>query len=455
MKLPRHSDLFSFAPSFGIPSTPDAAFHGDGGDNTFGGTAGDDTYYLAQGGNDTANGKGGNDTFKMGGTLATGDHLDGGSGNDIVRLDGDYSFSTIITPSVAKNIEEFLLAGGGNYNLTIYGTESSTGHVLVDATALAAGIQDFVGGSSGASFTMLGGNSKDEFFGSGKSDIIKGNGGPDILGGSSSDVVSANHDGADKLFGGDGRDVFTLGGDFTAADHIDGGDGTDIARIFVAHTGADALTFAAATLKNVEALYVGGSCTITTNDANVAADHMLNVNGSDLISSNSLIFDGSGETDGTFVLRGGAGVDTLTGGLQGDTLHGGGSFDVMTGGAGPDTYGYSQVSDSTSTAFDVIHGFDASGDFFNMPFVVNDVDDAMNSGQLRAADFDSDLTTALSGHLFADHAILFRPDSGNYPGATFLVIDANSMDGYQAGADYVIQLANLKHPVAFDALNFI
>ncbi len=42
-------------------------------------------------GNDIAHGGGGGDTFVMGAALNTTDSIDGGSGNDVLSLNGDYS----------------------------------------------------------------------------------------------------------------------------------------------------------------------------------------------------------------------------------------------------------------------------------------------------------------------------------------------------------------------------
>ena len=43
-------------------------------------------------------------------------------------------------------------------------------------------------------------------------------------------------------------------------------------------------------------------------------------------------------------------------------------------------------------------------------------------------------------NLQVSHAVLFTPDSGGLAGANFLVVDANGVAGYQAGADYVFQM---------------
>ena len=42
-------------------------------------------------------------------------------------------------------------------------------------------------------------------------------------------------------------------------------------------------------------------------------------------------------------------------------------------------------------------------------------------------------------------AIVFDPDSGDFAGKTFLVVDANGVAGYQAGQDLVFELDHASH----------
>ena len=81
---------------------------------------------------------------------------------------------------------------------------------------------------------------------------------------------------------------------------------------------------------------------ITTSDANFAAGVQARINGAALLEGEDFTFDGSAETDAKFVVYGGKGVDTLTGGLgndiffyaeerfaTGDTVNGGAGYDGM------------------------------------------------------------------------------------------------------------------------------
>jgi Ca2+-binding RTX toxin-like protein len=205
------------------------------------------------------------------------------------------------------------------------------------------------------------------------------------------------------------------------------------------------VTFTGTTLVNVEKIQMtdGFSYKLTTADATVAAGQSLTVDGTALSAGHTLNFNGTAETDGSLVLRGGAGDDTLIGGAQADTLNGGGGADLLTPGAGLDTVSYDKAADSTSVNYDTVHGFFFGHDKFKIPgsgTPVTGIDAAIATGALSTATFDSDLAAALSGHLKAHHAELFTAGSGTLAHQTFLVIDLNGVAGYQANADLVIHL---------------
>jgi Ca2+-binding RTX toxin-like protein len=151
-----------------------------------------------------------------------------------------------------------------------------------------------------------------------------------------------------------------------------------------------------------------------------------------------LVAVGGGDT-----LLGGAGKDSLEAGNGDDFLAGGGSKDILDGGAGTDRFIYAGISDSTSTAADTLRNADFGADLFDLTVAVAAIDVAITTGLLRKSAFDADLATAVdAAHLGAGNAVLFTPDDGRLAGKTFLVVDANATAGYQAGEDYVIQLAN-------------
>ena len=106
----------------------------------------------------------------------------------------------------------------------------------------------------------------------------------------------------------------------------------------------------------------GYSYDLTMNNGNVAAGQTLYISanalraadGVNLLSDETLTFNGSAETDGKFVIYGGHGADTITGGAGDDTIYGGAGADQLTGGAGNDTFAYMSAAHSTSSATDQI-----------------------------------------------------------------------------------------------------
>ena len=144
---------------------------------------------------------------------------------------------------------------------------------------------------------------------------------------------------------GSGSDAFFVGAALTAADRIDGGAGIDQIGLQGDYTGANRLVLGATTLSNIEvmALLAGGKYDVTSADATVTAGQVFTVFGSNLGSGDSLTFNGSAETDGAFLMFGGAGTDNLTGGSGNDAFFFGpgrfGTGDVVVGGAGVDQLG--------------------------------------------------------------------------------------------------------------------
>ena len=129
------------------------------------------------------------------------------------------------------------------------------------------------------------------------------------------------------------------------------------------------VTLAANTMVNVETISftAGHNYKLTTNDANVAAGQTLTVDGSALGATDILTFSGAAETDGNFLLTGGAGNDVLTGGAGNDTfdLSGGGN-DIASGGNGNDTFNFGAAFVATNDQVDGGAGTDTltlNGDY--------------------------------------------------------------------------------------------
>jgi Ca2+-binding RTX toxin-like protein len=283
----------------------------------------------------------------------------------------------------------------------------------------------------------------------------------DLTGGALSDSFNLAQGGADIVDGGGGNDVIDFGAALTASDQIDGGTGTDTVEIDGYYMGGSTLVFTSTTMVNVERLIVGNSdpsfCyDITTDGATVAAGQTLDVIGARLTASQSLTFNGSAETDGRFVIWGGADSDTLTGGALADTFNlAAGGNDTVTGGGGgdrmelgtgshADTFIYDAVSDSTGMAHDVFQHLDFSTDILEVSpagQAPDAIGAAVTAGALSTAHFDANLAAAIgAGQLGAHHAMLFTPSAGNLAGHTFLIVDMNGVAGYQAGHDLVFDV---------------
>ncbi|HYJ82067.1 MAG TPA: calcium-binding protein, partial [Allosphingosinicella sp.] len=182
---------------------------------------------------------------------------------------------------------------------------------------------------------------------------LRGNSGNNVItGGSGSDVLRLYDGGDDIVQGGAGADNIFFIGALTAADVVNGGSNTDT-LVLQGPYGSLVLTANVTQIENISLL--AGSNTafgepgtnrydysITTNDANFAAGVQARINGAALLEGEDFTFDGSAETDAKFVVYGGKGKDTLTGGLgndiffyaeerfaTGDTVNGGAGYDGM------------------------------------------------------------------------------------------------------------------------------
>jgi Ca2+-binding RTX toxin-like protein len=308
---------------------------GAGDDGIFGG--GGDDYLLGGGGTgvDRIEGGEGNDYIDGG---AGGDTMTGGLGDDVYVVD---SLSDIVTELRAEGTDEVRTAIGSktapDYAL----------YVLPDfvekLTGTAAGGQGVRGNSLDNVIVMAGG----------------------------ADLIVLDDGGADIVDAGGGNDYIYYGAAWTADDVTNGGGGTDTLGLLGNYSGVSAIVFTATNLVGVErlALYTGGgtnSYTVTTVDSNVASGTEFFVTAASLTAAETLIFNGSAETNGRFTVHGGAGADTISGGagndflignagadlLYGlggaDTLVGGLGADQLRGGAGADVFRYLAATDSAT-----------------------------------------------------------------------------------------------------------
>ncbi len=325
-------------------------FRDNSGNNVITGAGGNDFMRMQGGGNDTGIGGEGNDVFLFGSTMDAFDVVDGGAGTDQIALQGGAGFRF---GSGVVGIESLgLLSGSDTRFGGPGGLLHSYGLTTVDEN-VAPGAQLVVDGAkllAGENLTFDGfAESDGSFF---------------IYGGR----------GVDMLTGGAKNDVFLFGSDnhFGASDVVDGGSaGIDQ----LALRGNYTLTFGAFQLLRIESLGLlsahdtrfgplgsNYSYTLTTHDNNVSTGVQLTVDGAKLRGTETLVFNGAAETDGTFRIFGGINGDTLTGGQNGDILQGHGGADNLRGGGGADSFRYALVSDSGGGAVDHILDFTPGSD---------------------------------------------------------------------------------------------
>jgi len=293
----------------------------------------------------------GNDGLFFGAHLDATDRADGGAGSDQLGLQGDYAAGVILGDTQLAGIETIVLLSGEDTrfgdpgtNFYDYRIATSDGNVAAGATltvnfnTLRAGEDVMFDGRAelDGSFLTFGGRGVD-----------------DITGGQK----------VDGFFFGEGR--------WGAADRVDGQGGSDQLGLQGNYTGGNAIAFGVDQLTSIETIVLlsgsdtrfgGGaatfSYTLTTHDGNVAAGEFLVINGNTLKAGEALSFNGSAETDGRFIVYGGAGSDTIIGSAGDDMFYAGRGADTMTGGGGGDTFGYIAVADSTEASRDTIIDFE-------------------------------------------------------------------------------------------------
>jgi hypothetical protein len=433
------SDHFNF--SFDVPDSTAVELLGGAGDdviNTFDGTI--TTYDLTRGGEDSVTLSGSTGTVLFGASFDAGDTvIEIGArpfAGSAVSLNGDYSAGVTMTATTLQNVQAFTMAAGHDYNLTfgadagasvlfVTDTATATDHITLDTTALTpaakititnAAILDITLGGSGG-FAAINGASSGTI---------------DDTTGANSVVVNGTSFNSDLVMTSDG--------------------GTMVFNV----THVDA-AFTDTTMQGFGTLHLNVDTDVTLVDGNIAAGHVLNVTGSGSL-------DASAETDGSLNatidgghIIGGALSDHLAGATHSDFFTGGGGQDFITCAKATDTLIYNGVSDSTSTAYDVITGFDASHDVFQLQGVAADPTaiDTEITGTINAATFDADMASVLgSSQLAAHHAVLLNVNGGDQNGKLFLVIDENGTAGYQGGQDYVMQIFNPKDIVDLSTDNF-
>jgi hypothetical protein len=395
-----------------------------------------------------------NDTFTITGAIQAGDKLYGHGGNDVVSLNGPLPASLTFGADFLHAIDDVMFDSGAGFKLTTSDGNVAAGGTLVIQDVAILGKFTFDGSAETDGKFSVGSSNGDD-------NITTGAGNDTIVTTGGNDIVDLRKGGNDTATTGDGDDTIKLGAALTAADKIKGGAGTDTVTLG-GNYGAG-LTFADTTMVGVEKLLLaaGFDYTLKTASATVANGALLTIKGGGLGTGDVLTFDGSAEANGRFAITGGKAADTLTGGDGDDSIKGGAGADTIKGGkgadildtsAGADKLVYTSVKQSTGLHHDDLVGFDFKGnDLLDLNVKVTGIDPTRATGKVTTATFDDDLERLLSSSvLHKHHAMFLTPGSGNFAGAYFLVVDANGVAGYQAGADYVFALGG---PLNLDKLS--
>jgi hypothetical protein len=158
----------------------------------------------------------GDDSVLMGPNVQTADRFDGADGTNFFTLHGNYAAGLTLDATTIRNFFEITFALGFSYDLTLHDATCAAGESLhVNAIDLSAGQSltlDASGETDGALF------------------VAGGAGNDTVVMGSSplASEVDFSKGGNDTATGGTGREVFRMGGTFTAADRINGGTGAGV-----------------------------------------------------------------------------------------------------------------------------------------------------------------------------------------------------------------------------------
>ena len=353
---------------------------GNDGDNVLSGLGGDDT--LSGGfGNDELIGGLGNDTYNINVVLDSSFRTSivteqAGGGVDTIISSIPYIYSEL-RYDLAANVENLRLTGSAAYG---------QGNDLNNAMWLST-IEGELRGLGGDD-TLTGSQSYDRLDGGVGADLMIGGLGDDVY------LVDSIADQITELAGG-GTDTVIAQADITLSAHVENltlsganaiGRGNDLANLIVA----------------------------TGNGSRVAG-----LGGND----NIVLMHQSGAS---ITAEGGLGRDAIS--LSGSNF----------------TIAYGAVAESTGANYDIVQGLllDGRGHVFDFPTLPTRIASTITRGALNEATFDADLSAAVgAAQMGAGEAVLFRASAGDQSSVgQFLIVDANGVAGYQAGADYVVAL---------------
>ncbi|HEX8644503.1 MAG TPA: M10 family metallopeptidase, partial [Allosphingosinicella sp.] len=288
----------------------------------------------------------------------------------------------------------------------------------------------------------------------------QGTSGNDRLSGTAAgEVFRLEQGGVDSASGRGGDDVFYFGGAFTTLDRVDGGDGTDEVVLQGDYFPPRHATMVLANVERLTLLsggddrFGGASAaaagyTLDLPDTFLFSGGTLIVDASGLTASESLNFSGGVTSGGAFVLRGGAGGDTLIGGAGSDFIEAGGGddhlngmggADLMRGGAGSDDYYLDHAGDVVEEAdvagVDTVHV--ALAAYALGPNVERLYGFATNGGQALTGNALANVILGTSGNDVLDGGAGADEMSGGDGNDVFIVDDHGDRAGDQQGVDEI------------------
>jgi Ca2+-binding RTX toxin-like protein len=305
------------------------------------------------GGNDVVRGGSGNDLI-FGGFGS--DNIQGNSGDDVIASGaGDDTViggTFIVLGIIVGDGDDYVNAGTGND--TVYGDNFDP--LWPPAVSQLGGNDQLIGGSGNDH--LYGQAGHDELDGGLNSDELDGGVGNDELTGGAAGDILRGGDGADLMFGNDGTDLLDGGADNdilvggTSGDQLFGQDGDDFIN---GEAGTDLI---AGGLGD-DQLFGG-----TENDQIVGGNYSLVADsGADTIdggSGNDLILSDSGTTYPLNATSAVGGNDTIQGGLGNDTIYSMAGNDFVGGGTGNDVLHLGAGNDIANgdSGDDVLNGGD-------------------------------------------------------------------------------------------------
>lgn len=336
--------LYADGSKAGDPLTVAVTLNGDDGDDIIDGGSGNDTLNGGAGkdrldgglGDDTETGGVGKDTFDQDDAINGNDVLDGVDGRDRVNYGQRTAAVDVTLNNVADDGETVELDNVKR----VEQIDGGDGGDTIDASGEPS-LRHFLNGGEGDD-TLTGGDVKDFLLGDEGNDTLNGGDGNDVLDGD---------EGNDTETGGIGNDTFDQGREANGGDDLNGGDGRDVVNYVsrrqnlnvtlsptLAGADDDGETGELDDVAAIETVRAGqGADTIDATSMGTTKVFLKGGRGVDTMTGDGGDDKLTGD-DGNDILAGGSGNDKLYGSEGDDTLNGGaGGSDLASGGADTDT----------------------------------------------------------------------------------------------------------------------